>query len=69
MPLSFEEMTAAAIRNQRLILAEELKKGIPLNYKDKQGRNVLEYPDGHIEVTQDVIPMHLQQTIRSCSRD
>ena len=69
MPLSFEEMTAAAIRNQRLILAEELKKGIPLNYKDKQGRNVLEYPDGQIEVTQDVIPMYLQQTIRSCSRD
>ena len=27
MPLSLEEMTAVAIRNQHLILAEELKKG------------------------------------------
>lgn len=56
MPLSLEEMTAVAIRNQHLILAEELKKGVPLNYQDEFGRNVLEYPDGHIEITQDVIP-------------
>ena len=52
MPLSLEEMTAVAIRNQHLILAEELKKGVPLNYRDELGRNILEYPDGHIEITQ-----------------
>ena len=45
MPLSLEEMTAVAIRNQHLILAEELKKGVPLNYRDELGRNILEYPD------------------------
>ncbi len=46
MPLSLEEMTAVAIRNQHLILAEELKKGVPLNYRDELGRNILECNNG-----------------------
>ena len=69
MPLSLEEMTAVAIRNQHLILAEELKKGVPLNYRDGLGRNILEYPDGHIEITQDVIPPYIQNQMKSCNHD
>ena len=69
MPLSLEEMTAVAIRNQHLILAEELKKGVPLNYRDELGRNILEYPDGHIEITQNVIPPYIQNQMRSCNPD
>ena len=65
MPLSLEEMTAVAIRNQHLILAEELKKGVPLNYR----RNILEYPDGHIEITQNVIPPYIQNQMKSCNHD
>ena len=69
MPLSLEEMTAVAIRNQHLILAEELKKGVPLNYRDELGRNILEYPDGHIEITQDVIPPYIQNQMKPCNHD
>ena len=69
MPLSLEEMTAVAIRNQHLILAGELKKGVPLNYRDELGRNILEYPDGHIEITQNVIPPYIQNQMKSCNHD
>lgn len=69
MPLSFEEMTIVAIRNQHLILAEELKKGVPLNYRDELGRNVLKYPDGHIEIIQNVVPAYLQDQMKPCSHD
>ena len=62
-------MTAVAIRNQHLILAEELKKGVPLNYRDELGRNILEYPDGHIEITQNVIPPYIQNQMKSCNHD
>ena len=69
MPLSLEEMTAVAIRNQHLILAEELKKGVPLNYRDGLGRNILKYPDGNIEIPQDVIPLYIQNQRKPCNHD
>ena len=49
MPLPLEELVAAAIENQHVILEFELKKGIPLNYLDEQGQYTLRYPDGHTE--------------------
>ena len=51
------------------LLAEELKKGVPLNYRDELGRNILEYPDGHIEITQDVIPPYIQNQMKPCNHD
>lgn len=49
MPLPLEELVAAAIENQHVILEFELKKGIPLNYLDEKGQCTLRYPDGHTE--------------------
>lgn len=69
MPLTFEEMTRVAIQNQRIILNEELKTGVPLNYRDEQGRDVLEYPDGHIEVTEEVMPLCFLRSEPTCRRD
>lgn len=69
MPLTLEEMTNIAIRNQRIILNEELKKGVPLNYRDEQGRNVLEYPDGHIEVTKEIMPSCFVRSESTCHHD
>jgi len=50
MPLPLEELVAAAIENQHVILEFELKKGIPLNYLDEKGQCTLRYPDGHMKV-------------------
>lgn len=50
--LSFEEIVQTAIENQHSILEMDLKKGVPLNYVDKDGRYLLKYPDGHIEEAQ-----------------
>lgn len=47
--LTMDELVKAAIENQPLILEQELKKGVPLNYFDENGQYVLRYPDGHIE--------------------
>ena len=44
--LSSEEIVQTAIENQHI------KKGVPLNYVDKDGRYLLKYPDGHIEEAQ-----------------
>ena len=38
-----------AVENQHIILEQELKKGVPLNYLDDNGQYVLRYPDGHME--------------------
>ena len=37
MLLAFDELTKVAIQNQHFILGEELKKGVPLNYRDEEG--------------------------------
>ena len=47
--LTMEELVMTAIENQPLILEQELKKGVPLNYFDENGQYVLRYPDGHVE--------------------
>lgn len=39
--LSFEEIVQTAIENQHIILEMDLKKGVPLNYVDKDGRYLL----------------------------
>lgn len=50
MSISLEEIEKRAIAGQKRLLADMLKRGIPLVYKDKHGRMVKEHPDGHIEV-------------------
>ena len=37
MLLAFDELTKVAIQNQHIILGEELKKGVPLNYRAEEG--------------------------------
>lgn len=49
MQLTIEELVEIAIKNQPIILQQELEKGVPLNYFDENGQYVLRYPDGHIE--------------------
>lgn len=49
MQSSLEEKVQCAIENQRIILEQELKKGVPLNYFDQNGQYILEYPDGRKE--------------------
>ena len=36
--LTMDELVRAAIENQPLILEQELKKGVPLNYFDEDGQ-------------------------------
>ncbi len=47
--LTLEEIVETAITNQPIVLGLELKKGEPLNFLNKQGREVLLYPDGRME--------------------
>lgn len=47
--MTLDELVQTAIENQPLILSQELKKGVPLNYFDENGQYVLHYPDGHVE--------------------
>ena len=49
MSLTLEEIVRIAIENQHLILEQELKKGVPLNYLDDKGQYILRYPNGHME--------------------
>ena len=49
MQLTLEEIAMIAVENQHIILEQELKKGVPLNYLDDNGQYVLRYPDGHME--------------------
>lgn len=49
MSLTLEELVKTAMENQHLILEQELKKGVPLNYLDDKGQYGLRYPDGHME--------------------
>lgn len=49
MRLSLKELVEIAIKNQPIILEQELEKGVPLNYLDENGDYVLRYPDGRIE--------------------
>ena len=49
MQLSLEELVEIAKANQPIILAQELQKGVPLNYIDEHDQYVLLYPDGHVE--------------------
>lgn len=49
MPLTLEEIVKIAIENQHLILEQELKKGVPLNYLDDKGQYILRYPNGYME--------------------
>ena len=49
MQLSLEELVEIAKANQPIILAQELQKGVPLNYIDEHDLYVLLYPDGHVE--------------------
>lgn len=50
MSLTLEELVQTAIENQHIVLENELQKGVPLNYIDGDGRYILHYPDGHIEM-------------------
>lgn len=50
MSLTLEELVQTAIENQHIVLENELQKGVPLNYIDGDGRYILYYPDGHIEM-------------------
>ncbi|WP_446424993.1 hypothetical protein [Mailhella sp.] len=47
--LTLKEMVETAIRNQPFILQEDKRKGAPLCYCTKDGRFVIEYPDGTVE--------------------
>ena len=47
--LTLEELVKTAIENQPIILEQELKKGVPLNYFDENGQYVLRYSDGHVK--------------------
>ena len=49
MQLTLEEIDMIAVENKQIILEQELKKGVPLNYLDDNGQYVLRYPDGHME--------------------
>lgn len=50
MSLTLEELVQTAIENQHIVLENELQKGVPLNYIDGDGRYILHYPDGYIEM-------------------
>lgn len=50
MSLTLEELVQTAIENQHIVLENEQQKGVPLNYIDGNGRYILHYPDGHIEM-------------------
>ena len=50
MSLTLDELVQTAIENQHIVLENELQKGVPLNYIDGDGRYILHYPDGHIEM-------------------
>ena len=69
MPLSIRGNDCRRHTKSASHLAEEPKKGVPLNYRDGLGRNILEYPDGHIEITQDVIPPYIQNQMKPCNHD
>lgn len=47
MPLTFQELTKAAIENQPYILEQDLKNAGSLCYFDKEGRFVIRYPEWH----------------------
>ena len=38
MQLTLEEIVMIAVENQHIILEQELKKGVPLNYLDDNGQ-------------------------------
>lgn len=40
MQLSLEELVEIAIKNQPIILEQELQKGVPLNYIDEHGHTM-----------------------------